>query len=670
MSPTETILTGEKLIGSHLLFDKFIGVSLYRPSKKEAEVNAALNLIGAALTVVSDFVGNSDNSSKIVISCPATGEKPSISLSLTMVPYGHATSIKVSVDNFTPEVDINQYTYMVVRAGYRSNDPWHPEAGTEIFGCAIISTIIESPNPNGRTTFTGLVGNWFQDSLETQYHRFIFNGVSGSEKREDEGTFVTVNTLLTQTCTYLKIGLNVKGIPSDTLNKKIKLSGSSQFIKTFNTKYEVLKWMIDTIKGWNTALIEKMKTGSKEDLEVAEAARFFYSFQDNVLTICLLHEVLDTDSREIRYPKLSRITSVTFQGSSLMVTAPWLPSLKPGDLFHMDSKYIRGRPAPNIVMGLLTDSNNLYRVIQMDINFDTNGSQNAMRLQAISQSLYDGERAGLTALENLGTEYSGILNTGSGAVDDAHQLTFGAAEVIPPKEEEKPPPAAVQPRTWQELAKQPAGSIPKAKIIKLSSSDPGTYSGLTLEYMSSQSLLPWPSDMPPGNNRDYWRNDLDNKGRPFLLHVSLFYTLMYYQLLKDNDSSSLGSIRVQKDSRSAYFYTIGDASSVRNWTRADQMWHNPHELVEGDVIAFPELSDLKDLRRFEFLYRALTINKDVLNSSASSFKLDDAWLSGWWSFIWYVAMGGTKDSGSDMTTDFWNLVNNKDPDTWPEVPTQ
>jgi hypothetical protein len=650
MALTDAILKGTKTY-----FDKFIQVTLYKPT--DDEKNAALSLVGANLTVVSDFTDDTKGASeKIIITCPPAGLKPSMSLSLTMLPYGYTTSIKLSIENFTPEVDINEYTYMAVRAGYRSKTYTDPAAGTVVFGCAIISSIIEQPNPNGRTTFTGLVGNWFQDALTQVWRRVIIN--APTVKLGDLIAGVCAGTTMSGTVDKslgggLGIIYDISQVPSLILNSEVSIgvADSRPFVKQMTTAYEVLNWLIDTIKSWNMSVVQKAWLAAETDVAKARAAdeqQLIYFFNDNKLTVCLKGNVANLDKEQVEYINLARISSVTFQGSALMVTAPWVPELMPGGLFHLDTKYIRGRPAPNIVMSALTDQSGLYRVLQMQVDFDTNGSQNTMQIQAIAQSLYGGED-----IMTLQDAYNGVEEPEyTGLVVSSKQpagfdIVFGAKPTI----ESVPEVTRKEKQEWDTITSEyQEGKLPSNDLFKVG--DPDVNDGLETMWAITRAKIlsgvEWPSDSQSGGAGDFWPwgRGIDLiETRPHLLYVILLHTFIYYEkLIRDEPIYNLSGVGVK--------YSAVLTKKVAA-ARILALWKNPHAINQGDILAIPNLSSFTQLKTYEPLYRQLYVNREEINrlhvGINSPINLDV--LKGWWAYMWSIEHGGI-----GKINDFWNAL--------------
>lgn len=335
--------------------------------------------------------------------------KPGIFMSMTMIQGGVATELKVVVENFTPPTDIGEYTTMVITAGYRS------KFERRQFTCSIFSSYPETPNPNGKMVFNGIVGNWFINNLRESARNIIFKKPYVSiaellygiiEGRDAEGK---------QESPDIKGGgLNLKlimDLPDWVKRDKLYVGGEGNASLTYWTEsgYACLNWLMDKISLYSNELVAMRRNEGKPD---AESYRILMWLDDDTVRVSMKGFTGQKDDDRVRWIDLNRVTTVSFQGTALNVIAPWNPSLVPGDLFHMESRYFRGRLSTQSILKAAKDPDDLYRVITMDVSFDTNGSNNTMKILSVKNAAFLQEKGLVeeaTALEKVPEEMQTLI---------------------------------------------------------------------------------------------------------------------------------------------------------------------------------------------------------------------------------------------------------------------
>lgn len=379
-----------------------------------------------------DKDGNTDSAWKSFnLDCGEGGPKPGIMFHTDMLQGGIATQFKLSIMNFTPEIDIAVYSHMVITSGYRTS-PVRRE-----FTAAIFSAFIESPNPNGKTTFTGVIGDWLVSGLIEENRNIIFRSpevtiaellwgiVAGKGPDGSEESPSVKNG-------GLNLSLNID-LPDWILEDVILVGKEGQEETTYwiESGYACLNWLIDAITVYGEGIVAKLRQQGMNETE-AENYRLMITFQDNIVYVFMKGFTKDNDEKIIKYVDLNKVTTVTFQGAALNVIAPWNPLILPGSLFHMQSKYFRGRMSPQQVIDKVArDPADLYRVITMSVDYETNGPANAMRLLAIKNSAFVAQENTVkqfTAIEKAADAKSNVYENNKGNID----IVFGQ---VRPKEE-------------------------------------------------------------------------------------------------------------------------------------------------------------------------------------------------------------------------------------------
>lgn len=319
----------------------------------------------------------------VIVECAPGGPKPGIAFSTEILPGGIATQFRLVLTNFTSEIDIGLFSHMVVTIGYRTS-PNRRE-----FTAAIFSSFIETPNPNGRTVFTGLVGDWFVHGLKEVNRNLVFKNPTITMGELLWGVVEGKGPDGIEESPNIKnggLGLSLRvDLPEWVLNDILIVGKEGQREAVYWTEsgYACLNWLLDRVSGYGDAIVSRLKDQNVTEDE-AERFRVMATFQDNVVSVFMKGFTKSLDSNNIEYVDLNKITSVTFQGAALSIVAPWNPLLMPGSLFHMQSKYFRGRMAPRqVVNEAARDSADLYRIITMSVEYDTNGPANMMKLLAI-----------------------------------------------------------------------------------------------------------------------------------------------------------------------------------------------------------------------------------------------------------------------------------------------
>jgi hypothetical protein len=318
-----------------------------------------------ALTGKEEGVGYNDNFTGFI---GHSGPKPAMRLQLTQLPETVCTNVILSIENLTLELDITEYSAMYIEAGYG-----YSNGSVQLvsrFYAGIFSSYIESPNPNGRTTFTGIVGNWFVKGLRAQPYRLLVA----------EKVNITLRNFVEIICSYLGATPIFEGMGDYLLEQNIPEISREKLSMRAQSGYQVLDWLAKMVgslsAGWRASRI----------IDPTEVIGTY--FYDNKLFISLMHLGNPKDKEKIAV-NLSRISSATFNGGTLYITAPWNPLLVPGSLFYMESVFFRGRMAPTAILPTISDRAALYRPITIEIVFDTVGGSNHMRILATAAKLLD-----------------------------------------------------------------------------------------------------------------------------------------------------------------------------------------------------------------------------------------------------------------------------------------
>lgn len=313
--------------GQHILYDKIIN-----------------------LTLGAD--GDSATVQVFNIECPDTGMKPDITLSYSLLEGGICYKIVVRIKNLNVQIDTSKFTRMIIVAGYKGIN----NGDTVTFQAPIMRSYRESPNPDGATVIEGITVGSQDNTLRRGSILVNFNEES-----------VTVANLISKCC--LGAGVKVKHIklPSGILNSTIPTQVKSYVAAS---GYALLNWLQDR-------LYTLIKNTYNKHVKMA-------ILSDGV-SIFTLEDVDEDETLAENILNLDLVTSASFSNGSLTVEAPWVPTLQPGDLFYMPPNYLNGTVYLNSVASAdYRDENNLYRIIQLSIEFSTVENRNKMVLMAMS----------------------------------------------------------------------------------------------------------------------------------------------------------------------------------------------------------------------------------------------------------------------------------------------
>lgn len=320
------------------------------------------------------------------------GVKPSIRLQLTQLPETVCTNVTVTIENLTLEIDISKYTAMYIEAGYSYSNGNIQMLSR--FYAGIFSSYVETPNPSGRTVFTGIVGNWFVKGVRAQ--PYTVSIAPGSYKLRD---FIAI------ICSYLGVIPQVD-LPDNCLNYPLIVQDNASNTRA-QSGYQVLDWLANEL-----SLLTKEWRANNIISQGEIVGAYFYN---NVLFVNLASTTRPED-RDRLAVSLNRITTASYQGGALYITAPWNPLLLPGILFHMNPVYFRGRMMPNLALSSLQDDVNLYRPITIDVMFETVSNVNQMKILAVAARIAEWNAPGDV------TRGTGREQVSASYVDDGGEL--------------------------------------------------------------------------------------------------------------------------------------------------------------------------------------------------------------------------------------------------------
>lgn len=269
-------------------------------------------------TLVSDII------------CPLNGRKPNIEIVGKITPDDILDSFNVTIKNLYLENLSQQYGKLRVTAGYKNQ----PKVA---FTGSIVSIFPEKPSPEGSTVIQCISGN-----LESWLNKYINIDLPQG--------FTLTQTLLLIT---QKLGIDAPYIPSNlaSLQSQIPLQIQDKAAEAIHAIKKCfptikIKTFSNKITVWDSSLIN---TG--------------------------------TLPKELKYLSAPPQLIAGEKGESLAwITAPWDPSLRPGDLIKINQRSFVSQTAFGIPR-----TEGIYNVLSIDFHFSTVGQINQMTILGEAQ---------------------------------------------------------------------------------------------------------------------------------------------------------------------------------------------------------------------------------------------------------------------------------------------
>lgn len=382
---------------SKMLFDKVIRLELYKYSTKPKDVfgspiggfSGLVNIAEGVQRFVQTKVG-ATYEQKLVLEEKYYGMKPDISLKVNMIPGQNCYGCTVTIRNLAYLVDVRELAYMKITAGYRMGDTLSNDK-TITINSPIFSAYQESPNPDGTTVLQGLVagsiGTLFTPHMinlkiyeELTVREFLEACTLGAAGYRDKAEYATASK--NDGTGALIVNIN---LPEGLANIKVP----APVLSTFGNGYALLQEAYNLVKGLvANPSNEKIKGGT-----------LIMQIFNNSVYFGLLEEGGTFTSAEKITP-ITHITTASFTGPVLNLTAPWNPEIIPGGIVKVSANYFTGQNVPNTldIMSAAQDNSfvspadrasgkGLYRVITVDIAFDTCGATNEMKLLLVPYNM-------------------------------------------------------------------------------------------------------------------------------------------------------------------------------------------------------------------------------------------------------------------------------------------
>lgn len=345
MTALKEVMNRTNISGKTVLFDKIINVVLY---------------------------SSQDPTRRFEIRTPVTGPKPDITVSYKMLE-GEKTAYDIQVDivNISQDKSFNVYDYdlMDVEIGYRTN-------GTNAtllhsMSCAIFLSYASVPNPNGVTTFRGIVGTHMRDVFVRKPIYVIINKAS-----------VTVSDLVN---TIAHVIGHTTSIPDSIKDYEL-------FFKHNEAEYSANQVHY---KAENGAALLSWLQGIITQTGEARNEKWSVSVYDNCLYV--IGDMAIDAPDVVKAVPINAMNSMTLTGNIADVDAPYNPQVYPGAIVTIKPSFYTAS-LPNSEMSkyvsFLDDLGNrhdqAYRVLTMEVKFGTYQDNN-MKFKALGgESVYTG----------------------------------------------------------------------------------------------------------------------------------------------------------------------------------------------------------------------------------------------------------------------------------------
>jgi hypothetical protein len=259
------------------------------------------------------------------IKTPETGMKPDIDISGSLSPAGVLPSIDIRIKNFYPSRPLSEYKSLIVKAGYK-------QGLQSTFEGSIYTAYQESPGPDSTIyiqLITASVKNWFNVKVDK----------------------------------FFPIGMPLQSVFQD-LCKDLEVS----------------------------CAFSASAIGLRCNAPIYETDLAINAIQRICMTYGLVPRV-DGDTLTI-YPKFGyteKIFDIEYVssppqkcGNGWIFTAPWIPSLRHGDVIRLNPKYFQASFGHAQITNQETQ-----KVLSLNFHFTTINGENSMNVQSISTSEVD-----------------------------------------------------------------------------------------------------------------------------------------------------------------------------------------------------------------------------------------------------------------------------------------
>lgn len=302
------------------------------------------------------------------------GIKPQMSLSFRMLPGQLVYHVILKITNLELPFDIRDCTSMKIKAGYRD------DRLIQSFTMGVFASYTESPGPDDITVFEGVIVDSLDNFFTTRKVQIDLNesstvdGLLGALERYLPGPRTFGENSLSSKTGVVSSTLQIhREVEPEVLALPISLGDHS---KTFDNGYQALSWAVGIIQD----AVKNQKTSDGNPVQI-----FASVFNTDIIIMDTAHKGADSKlTTVVGVPVINNIKRASFTGPRLTLIAAWFPPLIPGKIFEMEPNFFNGHRLNNdFDPSIWKTETNTYRVITMEVNFDTVGKQNEMIIEAL-----------------------------------------------------------------------------------------------------------------------------------------------------------------------------------------------------------------------------------------------------------------------------------------------
>ena len=364
------------------LYDRYINfrLSQYEPKASAYYMSGPLVSAAGALQGISAFAYTPD----FVVRTPASGIKPSITVTGTLNTQNNVNLITLTVVNMSANIDTMAYNWCEIEVGYL-NSGVHTRFCGQITNC-----YMAKPNPNGE-----LVVSVVNANVTEMYEQGSFN-VSFTKDT------VTTSELI-KTCVNAIREKHPKlrdDVQFANIQSRIPVAWLAQtFVvgkSTYNFRSPMacLTWLNSLFASYTVNTGFAAAAGAAplvSDLlqKKTKLPPLRLGFTPDGMLICR-GSYSDVFAGSIR--GLSSLGSAFLSGEAATLTAPFNPDIMPGEVIYVDPKYFKTRVNIEQVRKMYKSLGNLWWVISIQFTFST-ATTNTMtaQLNNVKNTIESGE---------------------------------------------------------------------------------------------------------------------------------------------------------------------------------------------------------------------------------------------------------------------------------------
>ena len=350
------------------LFDRYVDITLYQNKPKVVGASKVKKILSLDIfSTIAVNLGVTD----FAIRTPDTGLKPSITVSGQFQMQNTVNLLNVTINNINANIDTMAYNYIEVEVGYKNSGI------SATFLGQITNCYMAKPNPNGE-----LVISATNTDVRDLYARGAFE-VTFPQDEMTTGNLIKT-CLVTIATKYPALALDLS-IPSiDSLlppEWKVQSFAVGKSTRHFRSALECIAWMNSLFAScsYDTGYATGFGGAPMKELKRLSTLRLGFDMHGKLTVLGYSDTVNPAAVRTLSAIGSAFMTST----SSATVTAPFNPSIMPGDIVEIDARYFKTRVNFSAVREAYKSMGNLWRVSMTAFTFSTQGT-NTMTLSLIN----------------------------------------------------------------------------------------------------------------------------------------------------------------------------------------------------------------------------------------------------------------------------------------------